>query len=296
MRLNLVLWTCGLTLAACLVGMWNAGDRSRRSADDATRVADPEAAASPPRDSRSAEIRAGERRRAPRRPTEAPASKDYETVYAGARAQWDPPTARDVARMTLDAARLASTERRPETRCRSFEIVPKATDGPFAVASGLHENAVYTFGNLLGAFGNGRMTVYRDNDRGIVTGSVAVDRVELVGLLMHDDPCVYVMDEMATPAKARFARHRPLDEFEERGLYAVRGGAELVWTREASTRMFGALRAEERCLTCHPGAKQGELLGAFTYYLDRPIEQLEWESSFVHRKPAAATGALPRRP
>src|SRR5262249_48371050 len=100
------------------------------------------------------------------------------------------------------------------------------------------------------------------------------DRVELVSLLTESEPSVYVLDEMATPPLARQAKRRPLDEFEVRGLEAVRRGEHLVWTPEAPTRMFGALRARTHCLECHPNTKKGDLLGAFTYYLDTPVDQL----------------------
>ena len=157
--------------------------------------------------------------------------------------------------------------------------MPIANDGPFDGARNVHYGALHAFREVSG-FGFRRMFV-GVNERDIAVGSPAVDRVELVGLLLHDEPCVYVMDEMATPAKVRIAQRRPLDEFEERGLDAVRNGAELVWTREAPARMFGALRADSDCLACHPGAKKGELLGAFTYYLDTPVDQLDPE----RRKP-----------
>jgi hypothetical protein len=74
---------------------------------------------------------------------------------------------------------------------------------------------------------------------------------------------------------ARQAKRRPLEEFERLGLDAVRRGEELVWTREAPTRMFGAIRAKVDCLHCHAKAKEGELLGAFTYYLNAPVDKLK---------------------
>ncbi|HEX4611339.1 MAG TPA: hypothetical protein VH092_24310 [Urbifossiella sp.] len=69
------------------------------------------------------------------------------------------------------------------------------------------------------------------------------------------------------------AKRRPLDEFERLGLEAVRRGEELVWTPEAPTRMFGAIRARAKCLRCHVNASEGDLLGAFTYYLSDPTNR-----------------------
>ena len=122
-------------------------------------------------------------------------------------------------------------------------------------------------------FGFGRMAMI-ETSRGTLVPSRAVDRVELVSLLTVYEPSAYVLDEMATPALARQAKRRTLDEFEQRGLEAVRRGENVVWTREAPTRMFGAIRAKKTCLECHVEAKEGELLGAFTYYLTTPVDQL----------------------
>jgi hypothetical protein len=122
-------------------------------------------------------------------------------------------------------------------------------------------------------FGIHRMVRFK-NDRGVEVGSPAIDRVELVSLLTDDQPSVYVLDEMATPPLARQAKRRLLDEFERLGLDAVRRGEELVWPREAPTRMFGAIRAKATCLHCHANVKEGDLRGVFTYYLQVPADQL----------------------
>ena len=46
-------------------------------------------------------------------------------------------------------------------------------------------------------------------------------------------------------------------------------------TLTSPMRMFGAIRAKESCLDCHSKAKEGDLLGAFTYYLDVSVDQVE---------------------
>jgi len=164
-----------------------------------------------------------------------------------------------------------SAEPMPPTSCRSVEPAPKSVDsnsGPHKV----HDLAVYEFGHRSG-FGFWRMFTF-PNKRGINVASQAIDRVELVSLLTEDEPSVYVLDEMATPPLARQAKRRPLDEFERLGLDAVRRGEHLVWAPEAPKRMFGAIRARTQCLECHVNAKRGDLLGAFTYYLDTPVNEL----------------------
>jgi hypothetical protein len=162
----------------------------------------------------------------------------------------------------------------PPTYCRSIERAPKDTDGttgPYDV----HRRTVDFF-EVRSGFGYRRM-IWRTNDRGFeveMSTTGVIDRVELVSLLTDDEPSVYVLEEIATPPLARQAKRRPLDEFERLGLNAVRFGEELVWTREAPTRMFGAIRAKADCLHCHANAKEGDLLGAFTYYLKVPVDRL----------------------
>jgi hypothetical protein len=159
----------------------------------------------------------------------------------------------------------------PPTSCRSVEPAPRPAD-KFSGPHRVHDLTMSMFESASG-FGFVRMAVYQ-NDRGVSVPSRVVDRVELVSLLTDYEPSVYVLDEMATPPLARNAKRRPLDEFERLGLDAVRRGAILVWTREAPTRMFGAIRARGYCLECHANARKGDLLGAFTYYLAAPVDQL----------------------
>jgi hypothetical protein len=159
----------------------------------------------------------------------------------------------------------------PPTYCHTIERAPKPAAwfrGPYWV----HDRTVGLFEGFSG-FGFHRMSWFK-NDRGVEVASRDIDRVEMVSLLTDDEPSVYVLDEVATPVLARQANRRPLDEFELLGLNAVRSGEELVWTREAPTRMFGAIRAKADCLHCHAKAKEGDLLGAFTYYLKVPVDQL----------------------
>ncbi len=68
---------------------------------------------------------------------------------------------------------------------------------------------------------------------------------------------------------------RPLSEFEGRGLGALRAGEDVM--TEATTnhiRMLGALRASAQCLDCHQ-VRRGDLLGAFSYDLQRDPPRVE---------------------
>jgi hypothetical protein len=172
--------------------------------------------------------------------------------------------------------RIVLAEPMPPTSCSSIEAAPKGTN-TLSGAHNVHSLTVSMF-KLESGFGVGRMLLpLRWNDRGILVSSPSIDRVELVSLLVNPEPVTYVLEEMATPAITRQAKLRPLDEFERLGLDAVRRGQDLVWTREAPMRMFGAIRAETSCLACHDKHKEGDLLGAFTYYLNTPADRLSAE-------------------
>jgi hypothetical protein len=164
-----------------------------------------------------------------------------------------------------------AAEPMPPTYCRSIERAPSHT-AAFYGQHHVHYLTLRLFESASG-FGDRRMQLFT-NDRGASVASPAIERVELVSLLTDDEPSVYVLDEMATPALARQTKRRPLDEFERLGLDALRRGEELVWTREATTRMLGEICAKASCLHCHADAKEGDLLGAFTYYLKVPVDRL----------------------
>jgi len=212
------------------------------------------------------DIRGVERSRRARRPADPKNVADglaYDSVFEGRSHEGTRPRAKPAEPM-------------PPTSCRSVEPAPRHAanvSGPYHV----HDLAVSEFENAAG-FGRIRMAIFR-NDRGVMVASPAIDRVELVSLLTDSEPSAYVLDEMATPPLARQAARRPLDEFERRALDAVRRGEHLVWTREAPTRMFGAIRARAHCLDCHADAKKGDLLGGLTYYLDTSVDRLRMRAN-----------------
>ncbi len=109
------------------------------------------------------------------------------------------------------------------------------------------------------------------NSRGHGVPSRAIDRVELVSLLTQTEPSVYEVDNFPTMQRVQNAKRRPLDEFEQRALELVYEGEQIVRFAEQPTRMFGGIRAETRCLKCHMSAKEGDLLGAFSYFFTVPI-------------------------
>jgi hypothetical protein len=101
--------------------------------------------------------------------------------------------------------------------------------------------------------------------------------VELVSLLKHDQPMVYVAKYLPNMDQLRDAAVRPLDGFEQRTLAKLRAGDDVVVeTAGDRIRMLGSLRAGRQCLECH-AVERGTLLGAFSYELvpdpARPIRR-----------------------
>jgi hypothetical protein len=96
-----------------------------------------------------------------------------------------------------------------------------------------------------------------------------VRRVDLVGLLLREEPVVYLTDGLPRMDQASRAPTRPLDAFESVGLKELHKGEDL-FVREVpqGLRMLGALRSIKWCVECH-GCQRGDLLGAFSYSLQR---------------------------
>jgi hypothetical protein len=95
----------------------------------------------------------------------------------------------------------------------------------------------------------------------------AVRRLELVSLLLHDEPVVYISDHLPEMDKMHNTPTRPLDRFERFALDEL-GWGEDLFIAEAGDRlrMLGAIRAARQCVACHGGGR-GDLLGAFSYTL-----------------------------
>lgn len=92
-------------------------------------------------------------------------------------------------------------------------------------------------------------------------------RVDLVSLLKHDPPAVYLSD--ALPRMEELADDdiptRKLDPFEAQALEQLDDGEVIVVRRSRNRiRMLGAILATQECIKCH-FVSQGEMLGAFSY-------------------------------
>jgi hypothetical protein len=92
-------------------------------------------------------------------------------------------------------------------------------------------------------------------------------KLELVSLLKHDEPRVYLSKTLPQMDQLIDAPTRALDQFELRSLPRLRRQEDLVIDESPrQIRMLGALRAGEECRNCHT-VDYGQLLGAFSYEL-----------------------------
>ncbi|MEO1530154.1 MAG: hypothetical protein AAFX06_32545 [Planctomycetota bacterium] len=109
--------------------------------------------------------------------------------------------------------------------------------------------------------------------RGLETPVFASDwgvkTLQLVSLLKHDRPKVYVSKTLPNMESLPEANVRDLDGFESRALERLYNGEDLcIEGRQNQVRMLGSLRAIEQCRDCH-FVKRGQLLGAFSYEFAR---------------------------
>lgn len=107
-----------------------------------------------------------------------------------------------------------------------------------------------------------------------------IDSVQLVGVLKHKKPVVYVLENLPDMEEIKNAPTRSLSQWESTALDSLYGGNDLEVNRESSQIMaLGAIRANTECLQCHEG-RRGDMLGAFNYrissvrYAGSPVETL----------------------
>jgi hypothetical protein len=154
------------------------------------------------------------------------------------------------------------------------EILPsRSMDGSL---SQLHNSGILDFVNPKG-FGyiknRSEVTGFRPHRFSEVPGAKTewrVRAVELIGILKHDPPRVYLSPNLPRMDELAETKTRPLDAFEREGLTAIDAGKELFARGSGdSLRMIGAIRSAKQCVECH-GGQHGDLLGAFSYRLKKP--------------------------
>ncbi len=101
-----------------------------------------------------------------------------------------------------------------------------------------------------------------------------INRIQLVSLLMHEDPCVYTsvklpnMEELSSET----AQTRPLNAFEAEAIGELKSGKPLhIRATKNRIVMVGSIRLQSSCMQCHAG-KKDDLLGAFSYEILRKPE------------------------
>jgi hypothetical protein len=183
--------------------------------------------------------------------------------------------------MNLDGERLKPEPREPTPPQQDYfhpggfvPVVDRGRERPNLLALGeLHDGGLLDFVNPRG-FGyvkdRRHVAGFQSHAFSKMPGPVAqweVARLELVGLLTHDRPVVYLSQKLPRMDELRDAPTRPLDAFEATALAALRNGADLhVGDGSDGDRFVGAVRSVKQCVECH-GGERGALLGAFSYRL-----------------------------
>ncbi|MBM4071199.1 MAG: hypothetical protein FJ271_20025 [Planctomycetes bacterium] len=189
----------------------------------------------------------------------------------------------DMSIRALEPAATEPTPAQPGTPPSEFlsaadlTLIPTPTQGddPVGPLSSMHRDGVIDFVGLpnFGFF----------KDRQHVSGFLAhrftrtpsagkqwkLRTLDLIGLVVHDEPVAYVSENLPRMDELRKAPKRTLDAFELKGLEALRNGQDL-FVREAAAgqRVLGAIRCARQCVDCHD-AERGRLLGAFSYTFTR---------------------------
>jgi hypothetical protein len=109
-----------------------------------------------------------------------------------------------------------------------------------------------------------------------------VKGVQLVGLVKHSDPVVYLTG--GAMVKGKDVKTRRPDAFEAKAVEVIRGGGDLVQAekRGGTLRAVSGIYAGRQCSSCHE--RPGEMLGAFSYQLtidDPPAKGVGPRSPFL---------------
>ena len=182
------------------------------------------------------------------------------------------PEVRSVPLPRVDGAVAVSSAAEPSTGAR----FPAASHG-----YNLHDSGVAQFVDqdrlgyakgrdyVVGFEAHGFQSMPKIAESDSVERQWLVAKLELVSLLKHPEPRVYVSDQLPQMDQLKNVPTRALDAFEAGSLKSLQTDEDLVVDEKPNTvRMLGALRAGRSCLECH-SVERGTLLGAFSYELRR---------------------------
>lgn len=204
------------------------------------------------------------------------------------------------------AGAMASLRRSPDLSSVKFSEECTTVSDPADINVYHHEGIVNSFLDIQGKFGRGRMMVmeYRHQHLATHRGTTSVPgdwRNEdsaykladwgMIGDVDQNSPKVYYLrtalgpmkrdkDGQWVPDKSQPALlDRKADEFEAYALAQLKKGEKLIrWERPDFLRYVGTITASASCLSCHADAKEGSVLGAFTYDYSKvkPTAKMEY--------------------
>ncbi len=174
-----------------------------------------------------------------------------------------------------------------------IEAYPVQASGTEAASPGdlrlLHQAYDQAFKDVADSFGESRVIQLRAHGPERIVGmarhrssslpKVSLEGLELVTLLDGSEhayvdpnleeqgPVRFTLTPEQVPEGAKVTRARAPDDFERDALARLRAGESVVISPDG-TRMLGAIRATERCSSCHV-VETGDLLGAFSYSLSK---------------------------
>jgi hypothetical protein len=123
-----------------------------------------------------------------------------------------------------------------------------------------------------------------------------IKALDLVGLIMHESPVVYISEKLPEMKNLKKTPTRDLDLFESEGLEELMAGKELYIRSQSETiRVLGPVKAGKACLKCHHDAKEGDVLGAFSYTL-RPGQYVINGKSVPVERPQPKVNSLKNSP
>jgi len=123
--------------------------------------------------------------------------------------------------------------------------------------------------HVIGFEAHGFQSLPKLSEQDSVEQEWLIAKLELVSMLKHGEPQVYMSDQLPKMDQLKNVPTRPLDAFEAGSLEKLRTDEDLAIVEKPNTvRMLGALRAGRSCLECH-SVERGALLGAFSYELRR---------------------------